>query len=215
MSAQHSPQKSAFKIIVLLSGKGSNLKAIIEAIEQRKLSVVIQGVISDKRDAIGLNIAKDYRIPAFFLDPKAFATRQDFDLALKNKIDSLGCELVVLAGFMRILSEDFVKHFSGKLINIHPSLLPKLKGLNTHQRALSDGETIHGCSVHYVSAELDGGPVIAQRQFNIENDDDEKTLQNKVHTLEHQLYPQVIQWIAENKVGLVNGQLKFDKFLNS
>lgn len=198
---------TAFSIIVLLSGKGSNLKAIIDAIQKQSLNIKIKAVISDRNQALGLKIAEDHQIPAIYLNPKLFENRQAFDQALQKQIDQIVCELIVLAGFMRILSDDFVKHFEGKLINIHPSLLPKFKGLNTHQRAIEAQEKVHGCSVHYVSAELDGGPVIAQRQFNVSLDDNAHSLQEKVHTLEHQLYPQVIQWIAEQSVSLNNGKI--------
>lgn len=193
------PSSSTFFIVVLLSGKGSNLQAILNYIQQQQLNIKISAVICDRSEALGLEIAKQHGVATFYINPKDFATRQAFDLALQNQISSLPCDLIVLAGFMRILSADFVNYFAGKLINIHPSLLPKFKGLNTHQRVLDANEKTHGCTVHYVSAELDNGPIIAQSQFNVQPSDDATTLQKKVHALEHKLYPQVIQSIAEKK----------------
>jgi phosphoribosylglycinamide formyltransferase-1 len=204
----------SFTLVVLLSGKGSNFQAILEYIREHSLNISIATVISNKADAKGLVIAQENNIDALFIDPKQYPNKTNFDLALQKEINKANPDLIVLAGFMRILSNDFVEHFSPRLINIHPSLLPKFKGLHTHQRALDDHESEHGCSVHYVSAELDGGPVIAQVSFRITEHDNLDSLQTKVQQLEHKLYPLVIQWISEKRVSLNNNQLNIEPEIN-
>jgi phosphoribosylglycinamide formyltransferase-1 len=189
-------------IVVLISGNGSNLQAIIDEIDRRMLDISIKAVISNKSSAYGLERAKKANIPTHVLLPKDFSSRAEFDQALRQLIDQYQPQLVVLAGFMRILSAEFVSHYVGRLINIHPSLLPKLKGLNTHARAIADGEKMHGCTVHFVNAEMDEGPIIAQMECEITADDTAETLQEKVHQLEHTLYPEVINCIAEGRVKL-------------
>ena len=190
-----------FPIVVLLSGNGSNLQAIIDAIAQHQYAINIKAVISDRADAFGLQRAQRTGLATTTLSAKSFANRQDYDRALQKTIEAYQPKLVVLAGFMRILSADFVTHFAGRLINIHPSLLPKHKGLNTHQRAIDAGDTMHGCSIHFVTQAVDGGKVIAQLECPISPDDDAQSLQQKVHRLEHQLYPQVIQQFATGQIG--------------
>ncbi len=196
-----------FSLIVLLSGKGSNLQAILNAIRDNKLRARVSLVISDREQAQGLVIAKAACLPCLVIKAADYPDRGCFDQALIREIENYPVDLVVLAGFMRILSANFVNHFSGKLINIHPSLLPAYKGLHTHQRVLDAHEKNHGCSVHFVSAELDGGPVIAQAHYTISNKDNEESLKNKVQQLEHQLYPKVIQWIIDKRVTLLDDNL--------
>lgn len=188
------------KIAVLISGSGSNLQAIIDCIQSGALPAQICGVLSNKADAYGLTRASRHQLPTALISHKDFADREAFDAAMIKQIDAWAPDVVVLAGFMRILTPSFVAHYQGRLLNIHPSLLPKYKGLHTHQRALDAGETEHGCSVHFVTAELDGGPVIAQAVVPVLTNDNEETLQERVHKSEHQLYPQVLVWLAQGEL---------------
>lgn len=176
-------------IVVLISGSGTNLQAIIDAIEAGTLAARIALVISNRADAAGLERAKRHGIPTQVIDHREFRDRETFDLALQAAIESHHPRLVVLAGFMRILTDGFVRHFNGRLLNIHPSLLPKFKGLNTHARAIEAGEREHGCSVHFVTPELDAGAVIGQARVAIAAADTAETLAAKVQQLEHRLYP--------------------------
>jgi phosphoribosylglycinamide formyltransferase-1 len=188
------------RLVVLISGNGSNLQAIIDAIAKNNLPAQIVAVISNKADAYGLERAKKANIEQRVLSHKDYPSREDFDIALKDLIDSFQPDLVVLAGFMRILSNEFVEHYLHKMMNIHPSLLPKHKGLNTHQRAIDAGDKIHGCSVHFVTPELDDGPVILQATVPIKENDTAKTLAERVHEEEHRIYPEAIRLFAENKI---------------
>jgi len=200
----------SFNIAVLVSGNGSNLQAIIDAIKNNELDAVIKVVISDRMDAKGLDRARKADIATSFIEPAKYKTREQFDDAISTILENHQIVLTVLAGFMRILSEDFVTKHLGKLINIHPSLLPKFKGLNTHQRAIDAGETEHGASVHFVTPKLDDGPVILQSNVTISKDDDSKQLQQKVHQLEHEIYPKAINWMSHGRIELKNGQAYFD-----
>jgi phosphoribosylglycinamide formyltransferase-1 len=186
-------------IVILISGRGSNMKSIVEAIKAGSLNVNVAAVISNRPDAAGLLYAQQENIPIAVIDHKQFDSRELFDQEMAKKIDIYSPDLVVLAGFMRILSTEFVEHFAGKLINIHPALLPKFKGLNTHQRAIDAGEKEHGASVHIVTPELDDGPVVLQARVPVLADDTEETLAARVLEQEHTLYPKAIaQLIAEN-----------------
>jgi phosphoribosylglycinamide formyltransferase-1 len=187
-------------IVVLISGNGSNLQAIIDAIASKSLPIKICAVISDRADAFGLQRAAQANIPTLVLSAKNYASRIDYDAALQAAIDAYQAKLIVLAGFMRILSTNFVQHYHGRLINIHPSLLPKYKGLNTHARVLEAGDQLHGCTVHFVSDELDSGAILGQLECTVEANDSIESLTAKVHQLEHQLYPAVIQAFAEGKI---------------
>lgn len=198
------------RLLVLLSGKGSNLQAIIKAIENGQLNATITAVLSDKQDAGGLLLAKEKQIPQTFIDPAGFSSREAFDQALLSHIETYAPDYLVLAGFMRILSSAFVKHFHGKLLNIHPSLLPNYKGLNTHQRVLDAGDTWHGCSVHFVSEQLDGGPLIACERLRVDSEDNHESLKAKVQDLEHQLYPKVLSWLEQGLVKLQGDSLLCD-----
>ena len=199
------------KIVVLISGSGSNLQAIIDAISAGKLHAEIKAVISNKPGAKGLERAKTAGITTHTVDHKQFNGREDFDQALKQTIDQHQPELIVLAGFMRILTDEFVEHYAGRMLNIHPSLLPQFRGLNTHQRALDAGVKQHGVSIHYVSNELDGGPLVLQAVMDIKPDDSITSLQQRVHQLEHVIYPMVIEWVAEHRLEVIDDQAYLDK----
>ena len=191
---------SPIRLVVLISGNGSNLQANIDNIATKNLPAQIVAVISNKADAYGLERANKAGIPQHILSHKDFTDRQQYDLALKNLIDNYQPNLIILAGFMRILSNEFVEHYLHKMMNVHPSLLPKHKGLNTHQRAIDAGDEEHGCSVHFVTPELDDGPVILQAKVKIKNDDTAETLAERVHKQEHIIYPKAIRLFAENKI---------------
>jgi len=201
-------------IVILISGGGSNLQAIIDATEQQGLPVEIRAVISNRPDAKGLQRANRAGLRTEVIDHTQYDSREAFDAALKECIDGFEPQLVVLAGFMRLLTDDLVNHHIGRMLNIHPSLLPAFKGLNTHARALAAfkaGEiTEHGASVHFVTAELDGGPVIIQARVPIEADDTPQTLAARVLEQEHQIYPQTIRWFAEGRLRLQANQVWLD-----
>jgi phosphoribosylglycinamide formyltransferase-1 len=193
-------------IVVLISGGGTNLQALIDdAASPAPYQVV--GVISNRPGVRGLERATAAGIPVRVIDHQQFDGRDSFDKALAHAIDQLAPRLVVLAGFMRILTDRFVQHFDGRMINIHPSLLPAFQGLHTHQRALDSGVKKHGASVHFVTGELDGGPVIAQAEVAVARDDNADTLAARVLAREHQLLPQVVRWFAEGKLALQGEQV--------
>nr|WP_218169441.1 phosphoribosylglycinamide formyltransferase [Pseudomonas gingeri] len=196
------PITSTCNVVVLLSGTGSNLQALIDDVRTGGNPARIAAVISNRADAYGLQRARDAGIDTRSLDHKAFEGREAFDAALIELIDTFNPQLVVLAGFMRILSADFVRHYQGRLLNIHPSLLPKYKGLHTHQRALDAGDAEHGCSVHFVTEELDGGPLVVQAVVTVESDDSAQSLAQRVHTQEHRIYPLAVRWFAEGRLSL-------------
>ncbi len=189
-------------VVVLLSGTGSNLQALIDSDDVKDSPATLRAVISNRADAYGLQRAKDAGIATRVLDHKAFEGREAFDAALIEVIDTFKPQLVILAGFMRILSADFVRHYQGRLLNIHPSLLPKYKGLHTHQRALDAGDSEHGCSVHFVTEELDGGPLVVQAVIPVESDDSAHSLAQRVHAQEHRIYPLAVRWFAEGRLSL-------------
>lgn len=188
-------------IVVLISGRGSNLQAIIDA-ARADLPVVIRAVISNRPTALGLERARRAQIPVQVIDHKNFQNRIEFDEALRAVIDGFDPGLVVLAGFMRILTSGFVSHYRGRLINIHPSLLPDFPGLNTHQRALDTGVSEHGASVHFAVDAVDEGPVIVQAHVPVARDDTEASLAERVLKQEHRIYPQAIRWFAEGRLEL-------------
>ncbi|HZJ94812.1 MAG TPA: phosphoribosylglycinamide formyltransferase [Thiopseudomonas sp.] len=189
------------KIVVLISGSGSNLQAIMDDLADHP-SARICAVISNRADAYGLVRAEQAGIAQQVLSHKDFVDRLTFDTALMQIIDQHQPDLVVLAGFMRILSPEFTRHYARRLLNIHPSLLPKYKGLNTHQRALDAGDLEHGCSVHFVTEELDGGPVVIQASLPVYTNDTAEQLALRVHALEHQIYPLAVRWFAEGRLRL-------------
>ena len=189
-------------IVVLISGNGSNLQAIIDAINTDNIKATISAVISNKANAYGLKRASSAGIETHIIDHTHYATRELFDQSLMEVIDQYRPDIIVLAGFMRILTADFVMNYSGKLINIHPSLLPLYRGLNTHKRALEDGATQHGASVHFVTPELDAGAVLIQGVVIVKKNDNEETLSNRVHQIEHIIYPQAVKLLVNNQVEL-------------
>ena len=189
-------------VVVLISGSGSNLQALIDRSAAGDSPVRIRAVISNRADAYGLERARAAGIDTRVLDHKTFAGREAFDAALIEAIDAFAPQLVVLAGFMRILSPDFVRHYAGRLLNIHPSLLPKYKGLHTHQRALEAGDAEHGCSVHFVTEELDGGPLVVQAVIPVQAGDSLDSLAQRVHQQEHLIYPLAVRWFAEGRLRL-------------
>lgn len=197
-------------IVVLISGSGSNLQALIDAQQAGKIPAKIAGVLSNRADAFGLERAKKAQIPVHVIDHRQFSDRLSFDQEMIQVIDQWQPDLVILAGFMRILTDDFVRHYDGKMLNVHPSLLPKYKGLNTHQRAIEAGDAFHGCSVHFVSPELDSGQIIAQARVAIDSSDTPKSLADKVQALEHQLYPLCAQWFCSGQLIYKSDKLQLD-----
>ncbi|QNH03668.1 phosphoribosylglycinamide formyltransferase-1 [Ectopseudomonas composti] len=189
-------------VVVLISGSGSNLQALIDSVAHDGNPARIAAVICNRAGAYGLERAEQAGITTGLLDHKQFDGREAFDAALIQTIDAHQPDLVVLAGFMRILTPGFVQHYAGRLLNIHPSLLPKHKGLHTHQRALEAGDTEHGCSVHFVTEELDGGPLVVQAVLPIKADDTAESLARRVHQQEHQIYPLAVRWFAEGRLRL-------------
>ena len=186
-------------VVVLISGSGSNLQAMIDAAEN-DLPIALRAVISNRPEAQGLERARRAGIDALTLDHKTFPTRADFDSELMLMIDRYTPGLVILAGFMRILTTEFVRHYRGRLLNIHPSLLPKYQGLHTHQRALDAGDSQHGASVHFVTDELDGGPVVLQARVPVLSGDDADVLARRVLVREHEIYPTVVGWFAAGRL---------------
>ncbi|RMG31400.1 MAG: phosphoribosylglycinamide formyltransferase [Gammaproteobacteria bacterium] len=194
------PLSPLLSLVVLISGRGSNLQAILEAIAQGRLAAEVRAVISNRPGAAGLAHARRAGIPAEVVDHREYTDREAFDRALADRIDRYRPDLVVLAGFMRILGPEFVRRYRGRLINIHPSLLPKFKGLETHRRALEAGEREHGASVHLVTEELDGGPLLMQARVPILPGDTPERLAARVLEQEHRLYPAVLQLFAEGRL---------------
>ncbi|MBD3814804.1 MAG: phosphoribosylglycinamide formyltransferase [Betaproteobacteria bacterium] len=188
-------------VVVLISGSGSNLQALIDS-QGPTNPMRIVAVISNRADAYGLERARAAGIPTRVLSHRDYADREAFDSALVEAVDAYGPDLVVLAGFMRILTAGFVRHYRGRLLNIHPSLLPRHKGLDTHRRALEAGDPEHGCSVHFVTEELDGGPVVIQACLKIEPNESIDKLTDRVHTAEHIIYPLAVRWFAEGRLRL-------------
>lgn len=189
------------RVVILISGSGTNLQAIIDAAHQG-LAVDICGVISDQSSAYGLHRAEQAGIPTSVILRNHFMSKMTFEHHLAETIDAYAPELIVLAGFMRILSDNFVNRFVGRMINIHPSLLPKYPGLHTHERVLAAKEREHGASVHFVTAEVDGGPIICQSKLTVYAHDTAATLNQRIQSLEHNMYPKVLSWFAEKKISL-------------
>lgn len=191
-------------IVVLISGSGSNLQAIIDAVAADRIRAGIAAVVSNRPDARGLDRARAAGIEAVVVDHRRFDGREPFDAALRETIDRYQPDLVVLAGFMRILTDAFVEHYHGRMLNIHPSLLPAFRGLDTHARALAAGASEHGASIHFVTSELDGGPVVAQVRVAVRGDDTPQKLATRVLTQEHRLYPLVIDWYTRGRLRLTD-----------
>ena len=191
-------------LVILISGRGSNMQALLEA----ELPVEHIAVISNNPDASGLEIARQYGAETSIVDHRAFPDRQAFDRTLAEKIDTHQPKLIALAGFMRILSDRFVQHYQGRLMNIHPSLLPAFPGLDTHARALREGIKIHGCTVHFVTLQLDHGPIVIQAAIPVLPEDTEKTLAARVLQQEHRIYPQAVRWFMEDRIRLDANQVE-------
>lgn len=200
--------KDPCSVAVLISGNGTNLQALIDASEDANYRIT--AVISNNPDAYGLRRARDADIPTWTISHRDFNQRIEFDRALMARLDRIQPDLVVLAGFMRILSAEFVNHFSGRLLNIHPSLLPRYPGTDTHQRVLEAGDSEHGAAVHFVTEELDGGPVIAYSTVPVTPEDDASSLQEKVHREEYRLYPRVVTLFAEGRLKMTDGRAWLD-----
>ncbi|KLV06441.1 phosphoribosylglycinamide formyltransferase [Photobacterium aquae] len=199
------------RIVVLLSGNGSNLQAMIDACESGIINNAgVVAVLSNKADAYGLERARLAGIDALHLSAEHYPDRDAFDQAMAEQIDRYQPDLVVLAGFMRILSAEFVRHYQGRMINVHPSLLPKYPGLNTHQRAIDAGDNEHGTSVHFVTEELDGGPVILQAKVPIFSDDSADDVKDRVQQQEHRIYPLVANWCLSQRVVMEGNRARLD-----
>jgi len=197
-------------LVVLISGSGTNLQAIIDAIDAQRINGRISLVISNKASAFGLERAKKHGIATQVIDHKTFEDRESYDEKLKEIIEGANPDFIILAGYMRIMTPELVEHFSGRMVNIHPSLLPKYKGLNTHQRAIDAGDEEHGVSVHFVTPELDGGPVIIQSKVPVFVEDDATILAERVQTQERQIYPLVVKWLCEDRLVMKNNQAVMD-----
>lgn len=195
-------------IVILISGRGSNMEAIVRAREAEAWPARIAAVISNRPDAQGLAFAGVHGIPTAVVDNKLHASREAFDAALQATIDGFAPDLVVLAGFMRILTPGFVAHYAGRMLNIHPSLLPDFPGLHTHRQALAAGVVEHGATVHFVTAELDHGPTVLQARIDVRPDDTEATLATRLLDREHVIYPQAVRLFVEDRLSIHNGDVR-------
>jgi len=195
-------------IVILISGRGSNMQAIVQAAKNEQWPVNIAAVISNQASAPGLSFAQEHGIPTAVVHHKDFSSREGFDAALAETIDRFSPDLVVLAGFLRILTPDFVAHYAHRILNIHPSLLPSFPGLATHRQALDAGVKVHGATVHFVTADLDHGPIVAQAVVPVLVDDTEESLSSRVLAQEHIIYPRAIRWFIEGHLALENKHVK-------
>lgn len=195
-------------IVILISGRGSNMQAIVNAAQTEQWPVNIAAVISNRADAEGLQFAQQHGIAQHVVANRDYATREAFDAALRELIDQYNPALVVLAGFLRILTAPFVEHYAGRMLNIHPSLLPAFPGLHTHRQAIEAGAARHGATVHFVTAQLDHGPVVAQAEVEVLPDDTEQTLAARVLTQEHIIYPRAVRWFMEGRLSIVDGRVQ-------
>ncbi len=203
-------QNSSCKIAVLISGGGSNLQSIIDHVTQGHINASIACVISNNPDAYGLERAKQAQIPTHIIEHNNYPSRESFEQELIKTLAVYNIKLIVLAGFMRVLGATFINEYPGKVLNIHPSLLPKFTGLHTHARALEANETVHGCSVHFVTTELDEGPLIIQAKVNIEDADTADELAARVLEKEHVIYPLAVKWFCEKKLSMQQDHAYFE-----
>lgn len=203
-------EPSAINVVVLISGRGSNLQSIIDQTQSGELDINLCAVISNNPTAQGLGRAKKVGVTVQVVNDKEHVSRESFEQALIGAIDQHDPQLIVLAGFMKVLSPGFVDHYRGRMINIHPSLLPAFPGLNTHTRALEEKVEFHGASVHFVTDEVDGGPVIIQAKVPVQKDDNPDSLASRVLKEEHRIYPLAIQWFAENRLKIEGNQVLLD-----
>lgn len=198
------------RIAVLISGQGRNLQAILDAVADRRIPAVAAGVVSNRADAAGLARARAAGVATEVVPHTEFADRAAFDAALATALEALRPDIIALAGFMRVLGNDFIRRFAGRMVNIHPSLLPKYRGLHTHRRVLDAGDAEHGASVHYVTEELDGGPVAIQGRFSVQPHDTEQILAERtMRDIELKIYPQALAWMARGDLRLADGRLWF------
>jgi phosphoribosylglycinamide formyltransferase 1 len=193
------------RIVILISGRGSNMRSLVQACKAERWNAEIVGILSNRPNAEGLIYGANEAIPTIVCDHKAYSSRDAFDTAMAAEIDKLQPTLVVLAGFMRVLTPGFVQRYEGRLLNIHPSLLPSFAGLHTHEKAIAAGVKIHGATVHFVTAELDHGPVVIQAAVPVLPSDDAATLAARVLALEHVMYPQAVRWFIEDNLDVQNG----------
>ena len=198
------------KVVALVSGRGSNLRNIVERARAGDLPVEVRAVVSDKDDAGAITWARAQGIECATLPPRAFPDRERYDAALSALVGGYEPDLVLMAGFMRILGPAFVDRFEGRCLNIHPSLLPKYRGLHTHRQVLEAGDRVHGASVHFVTRELDGGPVVIQARVPVRDDDDEATLAARVLEQEHRIYPEAVDWFAAGRLRFQDGAAWLD-----
>ena len=198
-------------IVILISGRGSNMEAVVRAAQAERWPARVAAVISNRADASGLAFAAEYGIETAVVANKDYASRAEFDAALQTVIDGFSPDLVVLAGFMRILTEPFVAHYAGRMLNIHPSLLPLFPGLATHAQALAAGVAEHGATVHFVTAELDHGPMVAQATVPVLPGDTVETLSARVLEQEHVIYPRAVRWFVEDRLAALQGQVHVDE----
>ena len=195
-------EKPSIRVVVFASGNGSNLQVIIDQAKSGELSVNVVAVVSDHEDAYALERARKENIQTIFMNPKIYPDRIAYDAALRRRVEELNPDLIVLAGFMRILSAEFVSSFENRVMNIHPSLLPKYKGLNTHARVLAAGDRYHGATVHFVTEKLDDGPTIIQKKISVLPTDSVYELEQRVHECEYEIYPRAIQWFADGRINV-------------
>ncbi len=195
-------------LVILISGRGSNMQAIVEAASAEKWPVRIAAIISNRPDSTGLEWARSRGIATQVVNHRDFPSREAFDAALAAAIDSHKPDAVALAGFMRVLTEDFVTRYEGRLVNIHPSLLPAFPGLHTHRQALEYGVKLHGCTVHFVTARVDHGPIIAQAAVPVLESDDEPSLAARVLEQEHRIFPQALRWLLEGRLVLAGSMVR-------
>ena len=195
-------------IVTLISGRGSNFEAIVKTAQKEQWPVKFAGLIANHSAAKGLDFARSQGIPAYAIEHQEYASRDSFDAALIKQIDELGADLVVLAGFMRILTPGFIRHFEGRLINIHPALLPAFPGLHTHERALEAGVQEHGTTVHFVTEGVDEGPIICQASVPVLVGDNADTLAARVLAAEHQIYPRALKWFPDGRLQIEGNQVK-------
>ncbi|NND81988.1 MAG: phosphoribosylglycinamide formyltransferase [Gammaproteobacteria bacterium] len=188
------------RAVVLISGSGSNLQAFIDQVDQGELPIDLSLVVSNNPDAYGLTRAQQAGIDTACINHRDFDSREEFDQALLDRIDMAEPDIVILAGFMRILTAEFVHHFENRLVNIHPALLPKFPGTDTHQRAINAGEHWHGATIHFVVPEVDAGPIILQGRIQVRRGESAEQLQQRVHKIEHRLYPLAVKWFAEGRL---------------
>lgn len=198
------------RAVVLISGGGSNLQAFIDQVASDELPLEISLVVSNKPEAFGLERAAKAEIKTAIVQHQDYASRLTFDQALIQTIDAAKPDVVILAGFMRILTEEFVNHYQNRLLNIHPSLLPKYPGTNTHQRAIDAGDKWHGASIHFVVPEVDAGPIVLQGRLRLNAEDTSDSLQQRIHKIEHKLYPLALKWFAERRLNICENKVLLD-----